>query len=59
LNSFDILPITIKHTIENESLEFIHKDPFDRILVSQAISEKLVIITIDENIKKYGVTTLW
>jgi hypothetical protein len=35
------------------SLEFIHRDPFDRLLVAQSKSNDMTIITIDENIKKY------
>ena len=40
-------------------LSFIHKDPFDRLIISSALSEDLTIITIDENIKKYDVSYIW
>jgi len=36
-----------------------HKDPFDRLLISTAITEKMTLITIDENIQKYNVPFLW
>jgi PIN domain nuclease of toxin-antitoxin system len=56
---FVILPITIEHTFIVSSLEFVHRDPFDRILVAQGKAENLTMITRDENIKKYNVATLW
>ena len=40
-------------------LPFIHRDPFDRLLISTAISEDLTIITVDENIQKYDVSWVW
>jgi len=40
-------------------LSFIHKDPFDRLIISSALSEDLTITTIDENIKKYDVSYIW
>jgi PIN domain nuclease of toxin-antitoxin system len=52
---FDILPIAIKHTLFIENLDKHHDDPFDRLLISQAIIENLTIITRDEKIIKYKV----
>jgi PIN domain nuclease of toxin-antitoxin system len=40
-------------------LPFIHKDPFDRLLISSALCEELTIITIDDNIQKYDVPWVW
>ena len=40
-------------------MEFVHRDPFDRILVAQAIVENMTIITKDENIQKYSIKTNW
>ena len=42
-----------------ERLPPIHKDPFDRILVAQALQEKLILATVDETLAKYPVPTLW
>ena len=42
-----------------EKLPFIHRDPFDRLLISTALAENLTIITIDENIKKYDLSWTW
>ena len=58
-NGFQVLPITIDHTIAYETLELIHRDPFDRILVAQAMVDNLMIITKDENIPKYKALTNW
>jgi PIN domain nuclease of toxin-antitoxin system len=40
-------------------LPFIHRDPFDRLLVATAIAEQMTIITADENIARYDVSKLW
>ena len=40
-------------------LPFIHKDPFDRLLVATAISEDMTLITADKNIHKYNVQWVW
>jgi PIN domain nuclease of toxin-antitoxin system len=58
-NGFDILPITFEHTIELSTLEFIHRDPFDRLLIAQCIADNLTIVTKDENIKRYNIKTIW
>ena len=58
-NGFEILPITFEHAIELSTLEFIHRDPFDRLLIAQCIAEKLIIVTKDDNIKQYNIKTSW
>ena len=58
-NGFELLPITFEHTIVLSTLEFIHRDPFDRLLISQCIADKLTIVTKDENIKRYDIQTIW
>lgn len=50
---FEILPIKLDHVLVLLKLLPIHKDPFDRMLVAQAKSEKLIILTEDPNIKQY------
>lgn len=57
--NFTPLPITIPHAIQTSKLPEIHKDPFDRILIAQSISEKSPIITSDKYIQKYDVKTIW
>jgi PIN domain nuclease of toxin-antitoxin system len=58
-NGFEILPISLEHSLIVSSLEFIHRDPFDRLLVAQAKSESLTIVTKDSYICKYNVKVLW
>lgn len=46
-NSIKILPLTFAHAVENNRLPFHHRDPFDRIIVAQAIVENLGFISAD------------
>ena len=55
---FTPLDITTEHALRVESLEPIHKDPFDRMLIAQALSEKLVLVTRDHKFKAYPVNLL-
>ena len=57
-NAMEPLPITVQHTMGLKSLEDVHKDPFDRMLIAQANDEDMVLITDDPLIKKYAVRTL-
>lgn len=57
-STFEILDIKLAHALNLDKLPMLHKDPFDRMLVAQAIVEKLMIITEDEKIKKYDVSVL-
>ena len=52
---FRELPITWDHARKTELLPSIHRDPFDRMLVAQALSEDLTLVTTDDNIRKYDV----
>lgn len=55
----DILSINPFHLDEIGRLPAIHGDPFDRMIISQAIAEDLVIITKDAVIPRYHVKVLW
>lgn len=46
-NLIEILPINFAHTVENNSLPFHHRDPFDRIIIAQAIVENIDFISAD------------
>lgn len=48
------LPITIEHAAATERLVDLHRDPFDRILLAQAITEPLTFLTSDELLKDYS-----
>lgn len=58
-NSLEILPIEMSHAVNIYNLPDIHKDPFDRLLISQGQIENLPILTDDEKIKEYPVITIW
>ena len=51
----NLLPITVEHLIAVESLEFVgkHRDPFDRLIISQAIAEEMTLISSDPQFKNY------
>ena len=56
---FDIFSIEDEHLKTLSELPYLHKDPFDRLLVATAIAKNITLITIDENIHKYDVPYLW
>jgi PIN domain nuclease of toxin-antitoxin system len=51
---FGILPITGAHAAKVVQLPLLHKDPFDRILIAQALCEPLILFTNDEVLRPYG-----
>ena len=53
-----ILGITLRHVIYSSSLPWHHRDPFDRILISQALLEALPILTQDRKIAQYSVPVI-
>ena len=55
----NILPIKTQYLERIQRLPMIHGDPFDRLIISTALEEKLVLITHDANIIKYEVELLW
>ena len=59
LNGFQPLAIDFKHTARVARLPFHHRDPFDRLLVAQAIEEELTVVTADAVFAQYGVKRLW
>jgi len=59
INSFQILPIELKHALHIYHLPNHHKDPFDRILIAQSQVENLPLLTLDTQIRKYGIHVIW
>ena len=53
------LPVTLEHALRVQILPNHHRDPFDRILIAQAHSENLTILTNDPVFANYPVRTLW
>jgi PIN domain nuclease of toxin-antitoxin system len=58
-NGFEVLPITFQHTRRLITLPMHHRDPFDRLLIAQAMTESLLLITIDTNIHQYAIDCAW
>jgi PIN domain nuclease of toxin-antitoxin system len=56
---FDALPVTSIHAEAVECLPWHHRDPFDRLLVAQASSEGLHLVTSDARLAAYGVELVW
>jgi PIN domain nuclease of toxin-antitoxin system len=54
-----LLRIEFEHAYLVRSLPHFHADPFDRLLIAQAIAENLVLLTRDPEFARYGVPTLW
>jgi PIN domain nuclease of toxin-antitoxin system len=59
MNDFDVLPIEIPHTAMLANMPFHHRDPFDRLLVAQAIVEPMPLVSSDVALDSYGVNRLW
>lgn len=57
-NGFDELPITVEHAEAEASLEPLHSDPFDRLIIAAADVEDLVIVTSDQQFAQYRVALL-
>ena len=58
-NGFEIIPITFEHTLKVSKLEFHHKDPFDRIIIAQALTDKMIIISNEKIFDNYKVIRMW
>lgn len=52
---YDIILVNEHHILNLQNLQFFHKDPFDRIIISQAMLENLTLLTVDEHIIKYPI----
>ena len=55
---FELLPVEWYHAARVERLPLHHRDPFDRLLAAQALSERLPLVTSDLVFKRYGVKTI-
>ena len=53
------LPIEQEHLFRSVELSDLHKDPFDRLLVSQALVHRITIVTPDTAIRQYPVAVVW
>jgi PIN domain nuclease of toxin-antitoxin system len=57
-SGFSELPVLMRHTQQLRGLEPLHRDPFDRLLVAQARSESLLLLTRDPQVQAYDVPTI-
>jgi PIN domain nuclease of toxin-antitoxin system len=58
-NGFEVLAIQANHLDELTKLVFHHKDPFDRLIIAQALAERMLVVTRDEAFGRYPVSLLW
>lgn len=59
LNGIELLPIEMVHVVAVAKLSFHHRDPFDRLLIAQAMAERIPIGSGDSVFDPYGVRLLW
>ena len=59
INDVQILPMKLSHIWTLDTLLYYHKDPFDRLLISQAITENLIILGVDSVFDSYPVEKIW
>jgi len=58
-NGFILLPILSEHIVRLSKLEFFHRDPFDRMIIAQGISENQTIVSKDIIFDKYKAKRIW
>jgi PIN domain nuclease of toxin-antitoxin system len=58
-NGFRPLPLMLPHAARVSTLPFHHRDPFDRLLVAQALVEDLSVVSADAVFRRYGVKRVW
>jgi PIN domain nuclease of toxin-antitoxin system len=58
-SDIQILPIQLQHLAILQELPFHHRDPFDRIIIAQAIAENLTLLSTDRTFENYRVTCDW
>lgn len=56
---FVLLPVRLADLLRTEQLPRLHRDPFDRLLIAQALEEGVPMLTIDGAIAQYPVETVW
>ena len=53
------LPIRLRHVAHLEALPPLHKDPFDRMLIAQAATERAPLATCDPAVRRYPIESVW
>ena len=54
-----VLPIEIRHASQVTVLPYVHRDPFDRMLVAQALTDGLILVSNDSILDGYGIRRIW
>ena len=58
-NGFATLPIDLHHALSVAKLPLFHRDPFDRMLVAQALADQIPLLTADPAISQYDISVIW
>lgn len=58
-NGVTLLPVTLTHILELDNLPQYHKDPFDRLLIAQCLSESATLVSCDSIFKQYNCPVIW
>ena len=58
-DGFAVLPIAFEHLRQLAGLPRFHRDPFDRMMIAQALAERIPIATADRSFAAYGVQIVW
>lgn len=58
-NQFWVIPIELNHLLQLQQLPQHHRDPFDRLIIAQALAESLPVATKDAFFSQHGLTTRW
>jgi PIN domain nuclease of toxin-antitoxin system len=58
-NKFSTLNVTMDHSAKLSVLPFNHRDPFDRLIVSQALLESFPVVSTDASLDAYGIDRIW
>ncbi|HZM02219.1 MAG TPA: type II toxin-antitoxin system VapC family toxin [Candidatus Saccharimonadales bacterium] len=59
VNGFELLPISCAQLNVLAGLPFHHRDPFDRLLIAQAVADRMIIVTRDQAFSKYPAKIMW
>jgi len=59
INALTPLPVSVEHAIAAAELPFHHRDPFDRLLVAQALTESASFLSGDAALDPYGINRIW
>jgi PIN domain nuclease of toxin-antitoxin system len=58
-NGLQIIPVELEHVLALQSLPAHHRDPFDRLLIAQALAESAVLVSRDKTFSKYQLDLVW